>query len=134
MIRSNPSTLIKEQQPALFVILLSLLLHSMVLVKITLSNRSCLITWLRAVLFIRPKIVRRERIKIKMKSRKQNNKAVQVHHYDAVSYTTVLQRNLALVWWKKVLKYLREGPPEDHPTISEGRRGKFFFRFYCLKW
>jgi hypothetical protein len=28
------------------------------------------------------------------KNRKQNNKAAQVHHYDAVSYTTVLQRNL----------------------------------------
>jgi hypothetical protein len=29
---------------------------------------------------------------------------------------------------------LREGPPEDHPTISERRREKnFFFRFYYLK-
>ncbi len=28
------------------------------------------------------------------KNRKQNDKVAQVHHYDAVSYTTVLQRNL----------------------------------------
>ncbi len=32
------------------------------------------------------------------------------------------------------IKPLRESPPEDHPTISEGRREKnFFFRFDCLK-